>query len=55
MRLSRLIPVCLISILMGVLLPRLFLNPKHLILAAAGYMLVMVAVDFVFGSRREER
>ena len=50
MRLSRLIPVCLISVLMGLLLPRIFENPSHLTLAAAGYLGVMWAVDKVFGS-----
>lgn len=51
MRLSRLIPVCLISVMMGTLLPRLFENPSHLTLAAAGYLAIMVAVDKLFGSR----
>ncbi len=50
MRLSRLIPVCLISVLMGILLPRLFVNPSHLLCAAAGYMALMWGVDKVFGT-----
>jgi len=50
MRLSRLIPVCLISVMMGVLLPRVFANPSHLVVAAGVYMALMYAVDRVFGS-----
>lgn len=49
MRLSRLIPVCLISVLMGLLLPRLFEKPSQLTLAAAGYLGVMWMVDRFFG------
>ena len=52
MNLFRLIPVCLISVLMGILLPRYFENPSHLTLAAAGYLLIMLGVDRVFGSAR---
>ena len=56
MNLARLIPVCLISVLMGLLLPRVFENPSHLVLAAAGYLLIMLGVDRVFGSAsRPER
>lgn len=53
MRLSRLIPVCLISSMMGLLLPRIFPNPSHLVLAAAAYLAIMLGVDRVFGSRRQ--
>lgn len=49
MRLSRLIPVCLISVLMGLLLPRLFEKPSELTLAAAGYLGVLWVVDRFFG------
>jgi hypothetical protein len=40
--------------MMGLLLPRLFPEPSHLLLAACGYLAVMVAVDRVFGSRPEK-
>lgn len=50
MRLSRLIPVCLISVMMGILLPRIFANPSHLVVAAGAYMALMYAVDRVFGA-----
>lgn len=53
MKLSRLIPVCLISTLTGLILPRLFENPSHLALAAAGYLLVCLLIDRVFGAPRE--
>ena len=51
MNYARLIPVCLISVLVGVLLPRVFIKPAHLTLAAAGYLLLMLVVDRLFGSK----
>ena len=50
MNLARLIPVCLISTLTGLILPRVFEKPAHLTLAAAGYLLICVGVDRFFGS-----
>jgi hypothetical protein len=50
MNLSRLIPVCLISSLMGLILPRVFENPAHLTLAAVGYLVVCLGIDRLFGS-----
>ena len=50
MNLARLIPVCLISTLTGLILPRIFEKPAHLALAAASYLLLCLCVDRFFGS-----
>jgi hypothetical protein len=45
MKLSHLIPVCLISVLIGQLLPAVIENKSLLTLAAAAYLLVLYFVD----------
>jgi hypothetical protein len=49
MKYSTLVPVCLISSLVGIMLPRLFESTSKLVLAAIAYLVVMLAVDFLFG------
>ena len=53
MKLARLIPICLISVLVGTLLPRLIESGPRLTIAAAGYLLLMYGVDVVFNRTKD--
>ena len=52
MKLSLLVPTCLISTLVGLTLPKLFDSPPTLILASIAYLLLLLGVDMFFGRSR---